>query len=170
MPQIGSYSLLLGARFERLHLCRRTSLAIRRSDDRLAETARRAGVALFYCGYRRGCGAGGFGVPRRLLARLHSASQQPRSSRAVQVRRALVGAGRLAAVLVLAAGRLRAGAAAAPQGGHPPGGARVGGHQRGSDLLPAAGELRRPPLRAGERHNSRRTATGSIRCCSIRRW
>ena len=105
-------------------------------------------------GHRGLRGAGVFGLPQRLLARLHPAPQQPRPARAVQVRRALVGPGRLAAVLVLAAGHLRTGAAAAPQGGYPPGGARFGHHCGRAGLLPAAGELRRPSVRAGRGHHS----------------
>ena len=67
----------------------------------------------FCAGISRGRRAGDLRFPGRFLHRLHLPPQQSRSARALQVRHAVVGAGRLAAVLVAAAGRLRTGAAAA---------------------------------------------------------
>ena len=65
---------------------------------------------------------------------------------------------------------LRAGPAPAAQGGYAPGGACLGRHQRGADFLPAAGEFCGASVCAGRQARFRPTATGSIRCCSIRRW
>ena len=107
-------------------------------------------------GHRGFAGAGDGRVRQRLFRLLHHAPQQPRPAHRLQVRGAVVGTGRLAAVLGVAAVNLRAGAAAALQSRSAIDGVRVGDHRRGAGVLPAAGEFRGAPLRPGQRTDSRR--------------
>ena len=111
-------------------------------------------------GDRRRAGAGDGRVRQRLLGLLHHAPQQPRPAHRLQVRGAVVGPGRLAAVLGVAAVHLCAGAAAALQGRSATVRPRLGDHRRGAGVLPAAGELRRQSVRAGDGDRFPPTATG----------
>ena len=158
MPQIGSFALLLALALAAYSFLA-GALALYRKDDRLGETARRAGIACWAAVTVAAVALVMAALRQRLLGRLHPAPQQPRPAHRLQVRRAVVGPGRLAAVLGVAAVDLRAGAAAALQGRSATDGVCLGDHRRGAGLLPAAGELRGASVRPGQRHRFPPTAT-----------
>ncbi len=100
----------------------------------------------------RSCSGTGDSRPRQRFFRLlHHAPQQPRPAHRLQVRRAVVGPGRLTAVLGMAAVDLCAGAAAALQSRSAIDGACFGDHRRGASILSAAGEFRGASVRSGQR-------------------
>ena len=149
LPQIGSFALLLALGLAGYSfLVGAFALFGGPGSDHLGETARRAGIATFGTVVLASVAAGHCRLHRRFLRRLHLPSQQPRSSRSLQVRRSLVRPGRLAAVLVAAAFDLRICPAPAPQDRSAPFRVRLGRHRSRPGLLSCSAEFRRPSLRA----------------------
>ncbi len=167
MPVFGSFSLLLALALSGYTLLAGAfalrQLAIRArtriSPERLAETARRAGIASFFATSCRGIRAGLGRLHQRLLGLLHPSSLQPRAPWPIQIRRALVRPGGITSAVGMAAGHLRLRAPPAPQSGCPPDRLRLDDPRRRPGLLPAAAELRRAALRAGAGRRARLTAS-----------
>ena len=178
MPEFGSFALLLALALSGYCLLAggialrqlATGARTRVSPERLAETARRAGIGSFIA------------VTGAAAALLYAVFTNDfsvsyilhHSNRALpgpyKIRRVVVRSGRLTVTLGLAARRLRLRAARAPQGRCPADCVRL--HHSGgrADLLSAAVELCRAPPSRWCRERSRRTDWDSIPCSNIRRW
>ena len=158
MSQIGSFALLLALALSTYSFLAGV-LALARpgpGSERLGETARRAGIATFAVVFLAALilVISAFQDDFSIAYIYHHSNRELPG--ALQVCHAVVGAGRLAAVLVVVAGGLRIGAAAAPQNRCPAFCLCLGHHCRGADFLPAAAEFRRPSVCPHDGQNSRR--------------
>ena len=138
MPQLGSFTLLLGLALS-VYAFAAGLLAIVYHDDRLGETARRAGIAIFLA------------VTAASVILVYAAFHNDFSVAYIlhHSNRALPAPYKFAALWSGQEGSLLfwcwllaaygPGVASAPQGGYPVGGPRLGCHQRGADFLPRPG-------------------------------
>ena len=160
MSQIGSFALLLALGLSAYSFGAGLLALFGRdaASARLGETARRAGIATFGAVVLAAfvLVTAAFNDDFSIAYIFHHSNRE--LARRLQVRRSLVRAGRLAAVLVAPAGRLRIRSPPALQDRPATLRLRVGHHRERPGLLSSDLEFRRPPVRHRARSAFPRTA------------
>ncbi len=153
-----------------------TGQPTRVSPERLADTARRAGIACFFAVTGAAFALVWSVFHNDFFNRVHRGALEPRPARAIQVCRAVERPGGLAAPVGLAAGHIRFCVASHAQERRKALRLRRHDSLRDSALLSADPELRcatvlaAPRLRTGRHAASRGWQRDSIPCFNTRRW